>query len=161
MIEITEAYVMYQAESKLLEIATEIAKSRSIQKAEIQEKIRKATKIRLWLEALDYKQYLDRNTRERIWYALMDIANIDNTPITIPTYNIQPPATIVGIKGDTGATGSTGLTGGGVAFSATNVAIDTVVDSFDTSLATAAEWQYEVFNGSKKGAIIGNNFDCE
>lgn len=150
MIEITEAYVIYQAESKLLEIATEIAKSRSIQKAEIQAKIQKATKIRLWLEALDYKTYLDRNTREKIWYCLMDVANIDQTPVTVPTSTISAPSIIVGIKGDKGDTGATGSTGGGVSFSASNVAIDTVVDSFDTSLSSAAEWQYEVFNGSNK-----------
>ncbi len=147
---LTEQFVYYAAESRLLEIAVEIAQSRSISKPSIKALIQKGTKIRLWLEALDYGEYLDRDTRERIWYALADIANVIDVPVVIPTQNIQPPDILFGIPGQTGQTGSTGATGGGVAFSASNVGTDTVVDSFDITLSGSAQWQYEVYSGSNK-----------
>jgi hypothetical protein len=72
----------------------------------------------------------------------MDVGNLNDIPYAPSIINTSPPTILVGIKGDKGDTGSTGATGGGIAFSASNVGMDTVVDSFDISLSPAAEWQY-------------------
>lgn len=149
-IEITQDYIIYEAESRLLQLATEIAQAKSLVRPDILIKIQLATRLRLWLEALDYNEFLTREKRERIWYALMDIANINDVPVTIPISNISAPQILVGIKGDKGDTGTQGPSGGGLAFSAVNVGTDTVVDSFNTSLSTASEWTYEVFDASNK-----------
>lgn len=149
-VEITQAYIIFQGQTKLLELAAEIAESRSVTKPEIKAKIQKATKLRLWLKALNYAEYLDRDTREKIWYALMDIGNLNDIPYAPVLTTNEPPEIITGIRGRTGLTGATGLTGGGTAFSASAVAVDTVVDSFDITLTGSAQWQYEVVDSTNK-----------
>jgi len=153
-IEITQQYVIYQGQSKLLELASEIAQSRSVIKPEIKAKIQKATKLRLWLKALNYAEYLDRGTREKIWYALMDIGNLNDLPYAPVLTTNEPPTIITGIPGRTGNTGQTGATGGGTAFTASAVAVDTVVDSFDITLSGSAQWQYEVTDSTNKRVEI-------
>lgn len=71
---IDEDSLIYDAETKLASLANDIAATRSLNKAE--DKILQAEKIRLWLMALDYKKYLTRQQRERIWYALIVFAEI-------------------------------------------------------------------------------------
>lgn len=75
---ITEQSVRYQALSKLSSIALEIASSRDLSKQA--NNILLATKIRLWLKALDYKKYLTRSQRDKLIYALVDISNIYSVP---------------------------------------------------------------------------------
>lgn len=148
-IEITQQFVVYTGQTRLLELGTEIAASRSLTKPEILAKRQLATKIRLWLKALN-DDYASLATRQKIWYALVDIGNLIDVPFAPVLTTNQPPTILVGIPGSKGDTGSTGATGGGVSFSSSNVGTDTVVDSFDTSLSTAAEWSYEVYNSSNK-----------
>lgn len=150
MIEVTQDYVVYQGQTRLLQLAVEIAQSRSVIKPEIKAKIQNATELRLWLEALNYESYLTREAREKIWYALMDIGNLNDIPYAPTLTTNEPPSILVGIPGPTGATGATGATGGGIAFSASNVAVDTVVDSFDITLTGSAQWQYEITDGTNK-----------
>lgn len=71
---ISESALIYKAETRLADLANEIAATRRISKAE--DKILEATKIRLWLMALDYKNYLTREQRERIWYGLAELVHI-------------------------------------------------------------------------------------
>lgn len=148
-IEVTQQFIIYTAQSRLLELGYEIAQSRSLTKPSIQAKIQKATHIRLWLKGLN-DDYASRETREKIWYALMDIGSLNDIPFAPTLTTNTPPTILVGIKGDKGDTGTTGATGGGISFSASNVGTDTVVDSFDVSLSTAAEWSYEVFDNTNK-----------
>lgn len=149
MIEITQQYVVYQSQSVLLQLGYEIAQSRSLTKPEILAKIQKATKIRLWLKGLN-DSYASRETRERIWYQLMSIGSLNDLPYFPSLTTNTPPDILIGIPGAKGDTGATGATGGGIAFSATNVGMDTVIDSFDTSLSSSAKWTYEIFDGTNK-----------
>lgn len=148
-IEITQQFVVYTGQTRLAQLGKEIAQSRSLTKPEILAKRQLATKIRLWLKALN-DDYASRATREKIWYALVDIGNLIDIPFAPVLTTNQPPTILVGIAGPRGGTGSTGATGGGVSFSSSNVSTDSVVDSFDTSLSTAAEWSYEVYDSSNK-----------
>jgi len=148
-IEITQQYIIYTAQTRLLDLGVQIAQSRSLTKPDVLEKRQRATKIRLWLKALN-DDYASRDTREKIWYALMDIGNLNDVPFAPVLTTNEPPSILVGIVGPKGDTGTTGATGGGMAFSAFSVSSDAVVDSFDTSLSSSAEWAYEVFDSSNK-----------
>lgn len=75
---ITEESVRYQALTKLTKIALDIASARDLNKEA--NKLLLATKIRLWLKALDYKKYLTRAQRDKLLYALIDISNIYSLP---------------------------------------------------------------------------------
>lgn len=163
-IELTQQYVQSAAEDKLLTLAREIAESKSLTKPEIKTKILLATKIRLWLEALDYSVYLERNDKEKIVNCLADIADVNDFPVSIPVSYVEPPDLIIGREGKKGDTGTTGATGGGVPFFAANVSATTVVDSFPNTLAGSARWEYEVFDASNKrveiltGTWLGTEF---
>lgn len=150
MIEITLQYVQYQCQSRLLEIAGQVANSRSKTKPAIKAAIQLATQIRLGLESLSYSVFLTKNQIDEILYILSHIATINALPYAPVTTTVTAPSILVGIQGPAGATGATGLTGGGVAFSASNVSVDTVVDTFPITLAGAAEWTYEIYNTSNK-----------
>lgn len=150
MIEITQAYVTYQCQTRLLEIASQVALSRSKTKPAIKEAIQLATQIRLGLESLSYSVFLTKSQIDEILYILSHIATINALPYAPVTTTITAPSILVGIPGPPGATGATGLTGGGIAFSASNVSVDTVIDTFPITLAGAAEWTYEVYNASNK-----------
>lgn len=75
---ITEASVRYQALTKLTSLALDIASARDLGKQS--SNILLATKIRLWLKALDYKKYLTRAQRDKLIYALIDISNVYSLP---------------------------------------------------------------------------------
>ena len=75
---ISEAALIYDAETKLAELATKIAQTRQV--TLVQEDIKQATIIRLLLKALDYGTYLTLEERQSIWYALIEAAEIYNTP---------------------------------------------------------------------------------
>ena len=91
---VDEASLRYQSHTKLANLANEIAATRTINKAK--DKILEATKIRLWLMALDYKKYLTREQRERIWYALIEISGVYDNPTAPVLDKINQPAVLVG-----------------------------------------------------------------
>jgi hypothetical protein len=91
---VDEASLRYQAQTKLADLANNIAATRSLNKAE--EMILTATKIRLWLMALDYKKYLTREQRERIWYALIEISGVYDMPKAPVLDKVEQPNTLVG-----------------------------------------------------------------
>ena len=91
---VDEASVQYQAQTKLADLANEIASTRNTKKAK--DKILQATKIRLWLLALDYKDYLSRHQRERIWYALIQLSGIYDYPKAPVLDKVNLPTPLVG-----------------------------------------------------------------
>jgi len=91
---VDEASVQYQAQTKLADLANEIASTRNTKKAK--DKILQATKIRLWLLALDYKDYLSRYQRERIWYALIQLSGIYDYPKAPVLDKVSLPTPLVG-----------------------------------------------------------------
>ena len=106
--EVDEASLRYQSRTKLAELSNDIASTGSLNKSK--DKLLHATKIRLWLKALDLKNYLSREQRERIWYALIDISGIYDFP-TAPTIDYVPRPNIL-INGTGGGAGTTPGAGG-------------------------------------------------
>lgn len=89
---IDEVSLRYQAQTVLADIANENAASLSLNKAN--DKFLKTTKIRLWLKALDYKSYLTRQQREKIWYALIDISGVYDNPVSPVLDKITAPVNL-------------------------------------------------------------------
>lgn len=91
---IDEVSLRYQAQTVLADIANESAASRSLNRAN--DNFLKATKIRLWLKALDYKLFLTRNQREKLWYALIDISGVYDNPTAPVLDKVNAPNVLVG-----------------------------------------------------------------
>jgi hypothetical protein len=143
-IELTREYVIYQAQTRLLELGVEVAEAKKWTRPEIEEKINLGIKIRLWLKALQYYTYLDQSAIERLVYCLANLCNANAIPYAPVITTVNPPAILVGIPGDEGETGAEGPEGGGVPFSQENISIDTVVDSFPISLAEGVDYSISV-----------------
>lgn len=138
----TESSVRFAAKTKLLDLAYEIAQSRSIRK--VQKQIDQATNIFLWLQALDYEAYLTASQVEKIWLCLIQLAEIYDYPIAPELGNLITPV-IVG-SGTTVINNNTYTNGTLVQ----NTDVDTgtnIVDEFSIALGRTAFWIYEVYNG--------------
>jgi hypothetical protein len=107
---VDEASLRYQALTKLTELAGEITATRNPNK--VADKILQATKIRLWLKALDLKLYLNREQRERIWYALIQISDIYDFPVAPVLSSVPRPAILIGGGGGGGSVSEWGDIGG-------------------------------------------------
>lgn len=90
---LSEASVRFQALTKLTQVSLDIASARDINKQS--ERILLATKIRLWLKALDYKKYLTRAQRDKLMYALIDISNIYSVPKSPVLDKFQEPDVLI------------------------------------------------------------------
>lgn len=157
---VSEEAIRYQARTTLATLATEIANLRKHKSTEAIAKIKEAKQIRLWLKALDYKAYLTRVQREKIWYALIDIANVNDFPTSPLLEERTVPNVLIG-----GGTTTTNIitqaeAAGNISF--TNSDVDTgteVVDSFPISLSSGAKWKYTARkndgSSQKSGEIIG------
>lgn len=148
---VNEESIRYQARTKLAALAGQIAEARKLDSTSVRAKIRQATQIRLWLKALDYKEYLTREQREKIWYALIDIADINDFPTapllelrTTPSILIGVPSNVPGADGQDGQDGEDGATGLATDFLIPSASISTVVDSFDVTAAKAVRFDYYV-----------------
>lgn len=154
-VELTRTYVTYQAQTKLLELATEIAEIRNINKAEVKEKIVLATKIRLWLKALQYYAYLEKNAIDKLVYCLADLCDANALPYSPQITTVEQPDLIIG-----GSTSVTNITSSDFTdWSNLDVDIGTeVLDSFAVTLARGAVWYYTARNGvnQRSGMVIGS-----
>ncbi len=164
---VDEASLMYQARTALATLGDQIAAIRDLTKPIVIAKIKQAAKIRYWLKALDYKDFLTRQQREQIWYSLIEISGIYNFP-TAPVLGLRTrPAILVGIQGPQGETGPAGPSGG-TAFTSTSINGTTTSDSFAFSLGSAAIWEYTITDGTnqRSGTIeatwlsSGASIDC-
>lgn len=147
--EVNEEALRYQARTALADLANEIAATRNLESTETVAKIKKAAKIRYWLKALDYKEFLTRQEREQIWYKLIEISGIYNFP-TAPILELRTrPNILTGVAGPVGATGASGDGIGGIPFAHTGIGIGvTAVDLFPITTSSGVFWFYTV----KKGA---------
>jgi hypothetical protein len=91
---VDEASLRYQALTKLADLSEEIASLRNPKKSVDQ--TLQATKIRLWLKALDLKNYLTREQRERIWYALIQLSDVYDFPIAPVLSSVPRPSILIG-----------------------------------------------------------------
>jgi hypothetical protein len=71
--------VKFQASTKLVNLGLEIASSKDLD--EVVDQLLLATKIRLWLKGLQYENYISREQRDQIVYALIDLSGIYEFPI--------------------------------------------------------------------------------
>lgn len=145
-IEIIQSTVQYQAKTKLMELALETASVRNYKK--LNSKIRLGFQIFLWLQALDYDDYLTKSTRDKITRCLVEIAEINDIPSAPYLGNIDPPAIHYGLPGADGAQGPTGPEGGGVPFSATGVTSDTICDTFAITDSRGVEYTINIYDDS-------------
>lgn len=102
--EVDEASLRYQSRTKLAELSNDIASTGSLNKSK--DKLLHATKIRLWLKALDLKEYLSREQREKIWYALIDISGIYDFPAAPVLDNVPRPNVLINQPGGGGGAGT-------------------------------------------------------
>lgn len=139
---VSEAAIRYQARTTLATLATEIADLRKHKSEKALEKIKEAKQIRLWLKALDYKAYLTRAQREKIWYALIDIANVNDFPTSPLLEERTVPNILIGGGTTTNNTVIQSESAGNISFSNSDVDTGTeAVDSFPSSLSKGAEWK--------------------
>ena len=141
--EVDEASLRYQSRTKLAELSNEIASSGSLNK--VKEKLLHATKIRLWLKALDLKDYLTREQREKIWYALIDISGIYDYPAAPVLNNVPRPNILINQPGGGGGGGGSGtVTSVGLAmpsgFTVTNSPVTTSGTINVTTTGTSADY---------------------
>lgn len=157
---VNEEVIRYQARTKLAELATEIANARKLNSSETLFKIKKAKQIRLWLKALDAKAYLTRLQRERIWYALILIAGVNDFPTAPLLEERTQPNILIGGGTTTNNTIIQSESAGNISFVNSDVDTGTeVVDSFPISLSSGAKWKYTARkndgSAQKSGEIIG------
>lgn len=149
-IELTKSYVIYQAQSKVLELGNDVAETFKLTKPEVKEKIALATKIRLWLKALQYSTYLDKATIDKLVLCLTELCEANAIPYSPSIVTVARPDILVGIPGSPGGTGPEGPEGGGTPFSYESFSIDTIVDSFPISLAEGVDYSISVSGTSGK-----------
>lgn len=111
-IEVNEASIIYQARTKLSTLATSIAGARKIQSPETEKLILQSSKIKLFLKALDYNEFLTREQRERIWYALIEVSEIYDFPTAPLLEPSSRPDILLGYSVTNEVTGLTELTNG-------------------------------------------------
>lgn len=138
--------VKYQARTKLAELATNIADARRLDSKDTEKLILQATKIRLWLKALDVP-YVDKVMKEKIVYCLIAISGIYDFP-TAPVLSSQArPSILIGTGGSTVTV--TNNYDAGTPFENDDVDVGTeTVDSFATSLGSSALFHYTATNGT-------------
>jgi hypothetical protein len=154
-LEILEDDVAYMARTKLLELATEVADTRNINK--VRDKIKQGATIVKWLQALDYGGYLEKTQRDVIIRAIVEIAEINDFPIAPSLGNTEPYN--VSIGGSTTVTNN--YSSDSTAFS--NADVDTpseVVDSFSVASARGAVWHYTIRNqagtSQRSGIVVAS-----
>lgn len=145
MVTQTQANVVYASRTKLLELGYKIAQTRNLKK--VSDKIKQASKIVYWLQALSYDQYLSFEQREQIWKCLISIADLNQIPVAPLVSN--PGVTINYGGGSTVINNITYET----ATPFQNTDIDTgteTVDSFSVAASRGAIWFYNIYKGSNQ-----------
>src|SRR5690606_699883 len=150
--ELTRTYGVYQGQTRLLELATEIADTKSLNKTKDKQVL--ATKIRLYLKALQYYTYLEKPAIDRLVYVLADLCDANALPYSPQITTVEPPSILVGIPGPQGKQGEPGDEGGGVPFSMTGVTSDTVVDSFPFTESRGVECTINIYDDCGAGMRI-------
>lgn len=148
----TEASVTYSAKLKLIDLAYDVAQSRSKKKPEIKAKIAQGTNAFLWLQALDYGDILTQTEREKIWMCLVDFLGIVDYAVAPVLGQTSPPTVLVG-QGNTITVNNTYNTGTPFLNSVVDIGTETG-DSFSVTSAFGCVWFYTIRNGSNQRSGI-------
>lgn len=156
--------IIYQAQIYYRDLVNSLVTSKHLGKA-LDAKWDKADQILAYLEALNYRGRLteaeDITNVNYILECLIKLCELNQYPIAAPITFQEPPAVIVGVKGETGddgATGAKGDTGLATDFQISLISIPTVVDSFNINDAKGARWDYVLVKSTgeqRSGSIIG------
>lgn len=90
---LTESSVLYQARTKLVSIALNVASAKDLDSQ--MKQLLLATKIRLFIKALDYKKYLTKAQKDKLLYALIDVSNIYSFPKSPVLNEVATPAELI------------------------------------------------------------------
>lgn len=153
----TNDSVRYQGITRLIEIAVEIAEERNINKPLVLDKIETGFKIYACLQALDYSQYISFENRQRIWYCLIEVAEITDFPVAPVLGEVDQPTILIG--GNTTIINNNTYQGG-TPFINNDVDIGTeTVDTFAISTGKGAVWFYTISNGTiQRGGILQSSW---
>lgn len=141
------ASVEYQARTALATLADEIAATRSLEKAA--DKIDKATRILVWLQALDNSDFLTYTQKLQIVYKLIEYSGIYDFPTAPVLGERTRPTILIGIQGPQGDTGPAGPDTG-TAFTSTSINGTSTGDTFAFSSGSGAIWEYTVTDGTNQ-----------
>ncbi len=154
--QVDENSIRYQARTSLADLANQIIAIRRLQSPEAVVLIKRAAKIRYWLKALDYKEFLTLTQRNQIWYKLIELSGIYDFPTAPVLAERSRPNILVGEQGPPGPTGPTGGSGG-TSFENTDVDTGTeVVDTFAFSTSSGATWEYTIRNAANTASRTGS-----
>lgn len=156
-VEIINDSVKFQAGTKLLELATEVAESGRLTRPEVVANIDKGFKISAWLQALNFDQFLTQTQVSQIINCLIKTANLNDFPAA-PTINIPLTDVIIGSGNTVNVTNN--FDAGTPAIN-TDVDIGTeVVDSFAVSSARGVlyHWRITSLDGltQREGLLHGS-----
>lgn len=144
---ISQESVRYQSLTKLSELVDQYVDIRRLDSSKAQELLLQISKLRVWLKALDYSEFLSQEQRYKIVYCLTEIAGIYEFPTAPVLANVNRPAILIGSGG--GSTTVTNNYDAGTPFENSDVDVGTeTADSFATSLASSVLWHYTVTNGT-------------
>jgi len=132
--EVSEDAVRYQARTSLATLALDIANKRIIDWS----KVKKAAKIRYWLKALDYKEFLTKTQRLQILYKLIEISGVNDFP-TSPVLELHTRPNIE-------------INGGGGSGSVTNFSSGNLSPLFTTSVSNPTTTPSLSFSASSVSA---------
>ena len=163
--QIDQQSVRYQSLTKLSELTDQYVGYRRLDSKYAQELLLQISKIRIFLRALDYSEFLTYEQRYKIVYALADAAGIYQFPTAPVLANVNRPAILIGSGGST--TTVTNNYDAGTPFEDTDIDTTTeTVDTFATSLGSGSVWHYTVSNGTaqRSGILtatwLGSTIDC-
>jgi hypothetical protein len=156
MAELTKTFVTYAAQSKLLELTNDIVDARLlIKKPSVWKDYAEAAKIEMWITALQYSEYLDKDTIDKLVYCLAELSDANAIPYAPTAISAEPPSIIVG--------GSTIINNyyyqTGTNFINSDIDIGTeAADSFTVSSAYGAVWHYTLRSGvnQRSGTMVAS-----
>lgn len=152
---VSQESVRYQSLTKLSELVDDYVAIKRLDSTKAQELLLQISKLRLWLKALDYSNFLTQEQRYKIVYYLTEIAGIYEFPTAPVLANVNRPAILIGGSG--GTTTVTNNYDAGTPAENTTITIGTEnVDTFATSLGSSVVWHYTVTNGTvQRGGLFG------
>ena len=153
---VSQESVRYQSLTKLSELVDDYVAIKRLDSTKAQELLLQISKLRIWLKALDYSDFLTQEQRYKIVYCLTEIAGIYEFPTAPVLANVNRPAILIG--GGGGTTTINNNYDAGTPFLNSDVdSPSEVVDTFAISLSNGVRWEYTIINSAgtalRKGSI--------
>jgi hypothetical protein len=144
---ILESVVRYQALGKLSDLANDISRTKRLNSDEALALRKQAEQIRLWLKALDASVYLTKEQRDKIKYALVDIADINDFGTAPVLSNVNRPSILIGSGVGTTTVNNTYVAGTPVIADDIDTGTENVF-TLATSVGSGLLFHYKVTDGT-------------